>query len=267
MNIVWINAYLRPALRSWIAPKLSPYLPCAEGFDLGEKFGRNLPTSYPTSGRTDSPDRRVYLVVVPVPNCAHSITVVCQRVRMWSRHYSFYVGRNETVTVINNKFVYSFYEHLSRSPACELSRYLPVPGSLQKSVIDCRWPYLPWLLKFIFFSSDLKSATSYWWSWVTVNISKPTISENMAFISWNAIVDILRELFKKAYVGCRFSGSSVWIRIKLEVCALCGDADPRRVCRELHSKGSSWSCKLNGSGSEAIFELHTAISATVWIWE
>jgi len=26
---------------------------------------------------------------------------------------------------------------------------------------------------------------------------------------------------------------------KLEVCALCGDADPRRVCRELHSKGSS----------------------------
>jgi len=26
---------------------------------------------------------------------------------------------------------------------------------------------------------------------------------------------------------------------KLEVCALCGEADPRRVCRELHSKGSS----------------------------
>ena len=43
---------------------------------------------------------------------------------------------------------------------------------------------------------------------------------------------------------------------QLEVCTLCGDADPCRVCRELHSKGSSWSCKLNGSGSEAIFELH-----------
>ena len=25
-----------------------------------------------------------------------------------------------------------------------------------------------------------------------------------------------------------------WFQYKLEVCALCGDADPRRVCRELH---------------------------------
>ena len=28
---------------------------------------------------------------------------------------------------------------------------------------------------------------------------------------------------------------TVSLYCKLEVCALCGDADPRRVCRELHS--------------------------------
>jgi len=32
-------------------------------------------------------------------------------------------------------------------------------------------------------------------------------------------------------IGYRRSGSK---KLELEVCALCGDADPRRVCRELH---------------------------------
>jgi len=47
---------------------------------------------------------------------------------------------------------------------------------------------------------------------------------------------------KQVSLSCRsdFLGKlCIRHKFELEVCALCGDADPRRVCRELHSKGSS----------------------------